>query len=121
MDNKKQITAHLSMLLACVFWGLMAPLGKDAMTHGITGIDLVTFRVIGGALLFWISSLFVKQEKISRHDLLMLFLAGIFGLVCNQCCYTIGLSITSPVNASIVVTSMPIFTMILAAIILFYL
>lgn len=118
MDNKKQITAHLSMLLACVFWGLMAPLGKDAMTHGITGIDLVTFRVIGGALLFWISSLFVKQEKISRHDLLMLFLAGIFGLVCNQCCYTIGLSITSPVNASIVVTSMPIFTMILAAIIL---
>jgi drug/metabolite transporter (DMT)-like permease len=118
MDNKRQLIAHLSMLLACIFWGLMAPLGKDAMTHGITGIDMVTFRVIGGALLFWFSSLFVKHEKISRHDLLMLFFAGIFGLVCNQCCYTIGLSITSPVNASIVVTSMPIFTMILAAIIL---
>lgn len=118
MDNKKQITAHLSMLFACVFWGLMAPLGKDAMTHGITGLDMVTFRVIGGAILFWLSSLFVKREEVSRKDLSMLFLAGIFGLVCNQCCYTIGLSITSPVNASIVVTSMPIFTMILAAIIL---
>ena len=49
----------------------------------------------------------------------MLFpLAGLFGLVMNQCCYTIGLSITSPVNASIVTTSMPIFAMILAALIL---
>ena len=41
-----------------------------------------------------------------------------FGLVCNQCCYTIGLSITSPINASIVTTSMPIFAMLLAALIL---
>lgn len=44
--------------------------------------------------------------------------AGLFGLCFNQCCYTIGLSMTSPVNASIVTTSMPIFAMILSAIIL---
>jgi drug/metabolite transporter (DMT)-like permease len=44
--------------------------------------------------------------------------AVVFGLITNQCCYTIGLSITSPINASIVTTSMPIFAMILAALIL---
>ena len=44
--------------------------------------------------------------------------AAVFGLVCNQCCFTIGLSITSPVNASIVTTSMPIFAMILSFLIL---
>lgn len=118
MDNKKSVIAHLSMFMACAFWGLMAPVGKDAMTHGVTGIDMVTFRVIGGATLFWITSLFVKREKVSSHDLFLFFFAGLFGLVMNQCCYTIGLSITSPVNASIVVTSMPIFAMILSAIIL---
>ena len=49
----------------------------------------------------------------------MLFpFAGLFGLVLNQCCFTIGLSITSPINASIVTTSMPIFAMVLAALIL---
>ena len=100
------------------FWGLMAPLGKDAMTHGITGIDMVTFRVTGGAILFWLTSLFTPKEHVPRKDLLMLIGAAIFGLVTNQCCYTIGLSITSPINASIVTTSMPIFAMILAAIIL---
>ena len=88
------------------------------MTHGITGIDMVTFRVTGGAILFWLTSLFTPKEHVPRKDLLMLIGAAIFGLVTNQCCYTIGLSITSPINASIVTTSMPIFAMILAAIIL---
>lgn len=88
------------------------------MTHGFSGIDVVTFRVAGGAVLFWLTSLFTKKEHVPRRDLLMLVGAALLGLVFNQCCYTIGLSITSPVNASIETTSMPIFAMILAALIL---
>lgn len=118
MDNKKPLIAHLSMFTASVFWGLMAPLGKDAMSNGITGLDMVTFRVAGAAALFWITSFFIKNEHVPVKDIFMIFLASIFGLICNQCCYTIGLSITSPVNASIVTTSAPIVTMILSAIIL---
>ena len=118
MDNKKPLLAHLSMFLACAFWGLMAPVGKDAMTHGLTGIHMVTFRVAGAAILFWFASFFVKKETPPLKDILLLGLAGLFGLVLNQCCYTIGLSITSPINSSIVTTSMPIFAMILSAIIL---
>lgn len=101
-----------------MFWGLMAPFGKDAMTHGLNGFDMVSFRVAGGALLFWITSFFVPREHVPVKDLLMFAGAAVFGLVTNQCCYTVGLSITSPVNASIVTTSMPIFAMILAALIL---
>lgn len=118
MIKNRPLAAHMSIFLAEAFWGLMAPLGKDAMTHGITGIDMVSFRVAGGALLFWITSLFTKREHVPVKDLLLFIGAGIFGLVTNQCCYTIGLSITSPINASIVTTSMPIFAMILSAIIL---
>ena len=110
--------AHLCLFFACAFWGLMAPLGKDAMTHGFTGLDMVTFRVAGGAVLFWLTSLFLPKEHVPKKDLLMLIGAAVFGLVTNQCCYTIGLSITSPVNASIVTTSMPIFAMLLAFLIL---
>jgi drug/metabolite transporter (DMT)-like permease len=60
----------------------------------------------------------VKKEHVPMKDKLMFIGAAVFGLVTNQCCYTIGLSITSPINASIVTTSMPIFAMILAALIL---
>ena len=118
MTTNRPLIAHLCLFCACAFWGLMAPLGKDAMTHGFTGIDMVTFRVTGGAVLFWLTSLFTPKEHVPKKDLLMLIGAAVFGLVTNQCCYTIGLSITSPVNASIVTTSMPIFAMILAFLIL---
>lgn len=110
--------AHACLFLASAFWGLMAPLGKDAMTHGLNWLDMVAFRVLGGCILFWITSFFVKKERVSRRDLLMFAGAAVFGLVTNQCCFTVGLSITSPINASIVTTSMPIFAMILAFLIL---
>lgn len=106
------------MFMACAFWGLMAPLGKDAMTHGIDGMDMVAFRVAGGALLFWLTSFFVRHEHVPVRDIIGFAGAGFFGIVTNQCLYTLGLSITSPVNASIVTTSMPIFAMILSALIL---
>ena len=50
--QNKPLAAHLSMFAACAIWGLMSPLGKDAMTHGLDGITMVSFRVMGGALLF---------------------------------------------------------------------
>ena len=117
-SSNRALIAHLSMFGACAGWGLMAPVGKDAMTHGFDGITMVTFRVVGACLLFWIASIFAPKEKVPLRDKLMFIGAGIFGLVLNQCCYTIGLSITSPINASIVTTSMPIFAMLIAALIL---
>lgn len=119
MDNKKQpLIAHLCMLCAGNCWGLMAPIGKDAMLNGIDGIDLVSFRVLGGALLFWLTSLFTKKEHVPVKDILLLGCAGLFALVFNQCSYTIGLNLTSPSNSSIMTTSMPIFAMVLSFFIL---
>ncbi len=118
MDNNKALTAHLSMLGACVMWGLMAPIGKTAMMNGIDGINLVSFRIMGGAALFWTASLFAKKEHVPLKDGLLMIAAGLFALVFNQCCFTIGLGMTSPSNASIITTSSPIFALILAAIIL---
>ena len=118
MGNNKPLLAHLCLFGSGAFWGLMAPVGKDAMTHGIEGIDMVSFRVLGGAILFWLTSLFTRREHIPTTDIIKLAGAGLFGLVFNQCCYTIGLSITSPSNSSIMTTSMPIFAMILSFLIL---
>ena len=106
------------MLCAGTCWGLMAPIGKDAMLNGIDGIDLVSFRVLGGALLFWQTSLFTKKEHVPVKDILLLGCAGLFALVFNQCSYTIGLNLTSPSNSSIMTTSMPIFAMVLSFVIL---
>lgn len=51
-NNRTPLLAHLSLAGAAVCWGLMSPLGKDAMQNGIDGITLVSLRVMGGAILF---------------------------------------------------------------------
>ena len=117
-NNRTPLLAHLSLAGAAICWGLMSPLGKDAMQHGIDGITLVSLRVLGGAILFWLTSLFTPRETISRKHIALLCLAAGFGLVGNQCCFTIGLSLTSPVNAGIVTTTMPISALLLSALIL---
>lgn len=117
-NNRTPLLAHLSLAGAAICWGLMSPLGKDAMQHGIDGITLVSLRVLGGAILFWLTSLFTPRETISRKHIALLCLAAVFGLVGNQCCFTIGLSLTSPVNAGIVTTTMPISALLLSALIL---
>lgn len=114
----RPLAAHLSMLGACVSWGLMAPLGNDAMTHGLSSVTMVSLRILGGASLFWLTSFLLPRERVSGKDRLLLAGASVLGLIFNQCCYTIGLGITSPSNASIMTTSMPIFAMILSFLIL---
>ena len=107
------------MLLAMVLFGLMATFSKDVLTHGgITGPQLVAFRICGAAILFWAGSLIVPQQHVERRDMLKIVGASFFGFVMAQGGYIVGLSLTSPINATIELTTMPIFTLILSAFIL---
>ncbi len=105
------------MITANIAWGLMAPLSKMAMSDpAISSWILVSFRVIGAAIAFWIASLFVKNEKVPRRDLFLLAIGSLLGIIMNQGVFILGISYTSPINASIVTTNLPIVVMILAAI-----
>ena len=107
------------MLLAMVLFGLMATFSKDVLTRGgITGPQLVAFRICGAAVLFWVGALFIPQQRVERRDLLRIVGASFFGFVMAQGGYIVGLSLTSPINATIELTTMPIFTLILSSILL---
>ena len=110
----KNLQGHLLALSANVLWGLMAPIGKSALSE-FTPLSVTTFRMVGAAVCFWILSFCCKQEHVNHRDLLKLFFAALFALVFNQGVYIFGLSLTSPIDASIVTTTLPIVTMIIAA------
>lgn len=118
MESNKQLWAHGSLFLAAVIWGMMAPLGKDAMGAGVPALALASLRMIGGAACFWLASAFVPWERVPLPDLLQMLGAALFGIVLNQGAYTFGLSLTSPVDASIIITVMPVITLLLAALFL---
>lgn len=109
-------TGHIALFVANLVFGLNTIVSRSLMPDILSPYTLTFSRLAGGMLLFWIASLFVKSEKVPPKDIFMFFLASIFSLVLNQLPYFVGLSITSPIDASIVVTTLPIITMILAAI-----
>lgn len=103
------------MLGANVCWGLMSPVAKLVFASGVVlPVIMVDFRIAGADVLFWITSLFTPREHVPRKDKLLLFGAGMIGILLNQGCFIIGVSYTSPGEASLVTTTMPMWVMFLA-------
>ncbi|MEA4985070.1 hypothetical protein SDC9_32272 [bioreactor metagenome] len=116
--EQKKLTGHLALLLANIFFGVNNPVARMLMPEVLHPTVLTFFRFSGAMVLFWLASLFFKREHVPAKDVLLLFFASVFGLTLNQLPFFVGLSMTSSIDASIVVTMLPIVTMILSAIIL---
>lgn len=115
----KNARGHLAMIVVNIIFGLNMVVSKMAMSNGsIDSLALMTYRMTGAAILFWVISIFIKREKVARKDLLLMFFASLFGIILNQGFFLAGLSLTSPVNASIIASMVPILTMVLAALFL---
>lgn len=114
--SERKLTGHLAMIGANTMWGLMAPIAKIVLAAGVISPLLLTnFRILGAALLFWVASAFTPRQRVPWPDLLRLVSAGMLGIVCNQGCYVFGVGFTSPGEASIITTTMPLWVMLLAA------
>jgi drug/metabolite transporter (DMT)-like permease len=117
MSNIKKYPGHIALLCVNVFFGLNMAISKDLLNETITPVGLNALRFGAGAFAFWLISFF-KWEHVSRKDLFILLLGSVFGLMGNQIFFIQGLSRTSPVDASIISTTVPIITMVLSAFIL---
>ena len=107
------------MFGANAMWGLMSPISKFIMLGGaVTPLVVTDLRIGGAMVLFWITSFFQKPEHVNHKDLASLFVASLLGIVFNQGCFIFGVSLSSPGDASIITTSMPLWAMVLAALIL---
>lgn len=122
MDQGK-LKGHAALWAANLIWGLNAPICKSVLRSadnpsGISPFALSAHRMIGAALLFWALSLFLPRERVPLRDVVRLFFASLFGIQLNQMLFLWGLSLTSPIDSSIIATVVPILTMVLAVLFL---
>ncbi len=116
MQTQKAYIGHLAMFGANLLWGVMTPLSKAVLQNGmVSPFSLTTLRMVGAAAAFWILSIFTRREHVPPHDLAMLFFAAMLGVTINQACFIAGVGLSSPIDASVITTTTPILTMILAA------
>lgn len=107
------------LLGAAVLWGCNAPMIKDLQGLGVPALVVADMRAVGAAVAFWVMSLFVGGgERVSVSMLGRLCVVGILCIVLNQVLFTVGVNYTSPIDATVISTMLPIVTMIFAAIIL---
>lgn len=111
---------HLLLFVAAAFFGGNAPMVKDLANYGVSAVAVADFRSVGAAVAFWLASFVVKPERepVTLPVIGKLFVASMLSIVLNQVLFTVGISYTSPVNATIVATMLPIIAMIFSALII---
>lgn len=115
--SKRQL-AFLAAFGASFIYGVNHSLAKGVMPVYIGAFGFIMLRVSGAALLFWITSLFLPQEKIDRKDWGRIFLCAVFGMTLNMLMFFKGLQLSTPINSGVVITLAPVILLVLSAIFL---
>ena len=114
----KRFLALLAAIGATTIYGLNHTIMKVVMPTYIGPYGLVLLRVMTASLLFFLCSFFFPKEKIEKQDYLRIFVATAFGMCLNMIFFIKGLSLSTPINSSVIITMMPIIVMLLSAIFL---
>lgn len=120
MENKGKtvLLGNLCMLAAAFFWGLNISFTKALIPQWMTAEGITVVRLIGGAILFWIVSLFIKNTHVQRRDWLRFFLAGFVGLFGFIYLFVMSLKYGNPIDISIIMTLPPMFVILIGVLFL---
>lgn len=114
-----RISAHLALFAVALFYAGNYIIAKTVMNGNfLEPLGFVLLRVSSATLLFWITSLFVRGKRIERGDWPIFILCGLTGVAANQSLFFSGLELTTPVHASLIMTTNPILVLVFAYFIL---
>ena len=112
----KIIFSHLALFSANSIYAINYIFAKDVMPYYLGPYGFILLRVLGACLVFSLIHYFLVKEKIQKKDLGYLVMCALFGVVINMLCFFKGLSITSPINASLIMITTPLIVYIISCI-----
>ncbi len=113
MPSKLKI--HAALLTVGLIYGANYSIAKVVMPAYVGPFGVIFIRVIIGALLYWFIGYLQGGEKIKyKRDYLRLLGLAVFGVAVNQLMFFKGLSLTTPISASVIMTSSPITVLVVS-------
>jgi drug/metabolite transporter (DMT)-like permease len=114
---KDTTKAHLALLGANLIYGAGFSVAKTIMPRLIEPQGFIVIRVGITGILFWLTYFFGKEFRatIDKKDWSRLIACGILGIATNQLFFFMGLSLTSPIHASLIMLSTPVLVTLIAA------
>lgn len=110
--------ALLGALMVSIIYGVTFTIAKDVMPEFVKPFGFIVLRVGGSAILFWLVALFIKAEKIAWQDFPRIIASAFFGVAFNMLTFFEGLSLTSPIMASVIMVTTPMIVLVLSALVM---
>ncbi|HEX5702212.1 MAG TPA: DMT family transporter [Pyrinomonadaceae bacterium] len=114
--NKPSSSAspHIALIAVQVMFATWPVFGKIVL-RTIPSLGLVGIRVLGAAVALTAIGLATRRlERIAKSDWLLLVVSSLLGVVLNQWLFVKGLSLTTAVNATLLGTTIPVFTLLVS-------
>jgi drug/metabolite transporter (DMT)-like permease len=115
-NRRDTLAPHLALIAVQIFFGTWPIFGKIVL-RSMSSTSLVTCRLTGAALAFALLQRKMRPLwEMPRRDLAWLVLCSFLGVVGNQFLYVNGLSLTTAINASLLATAIPVFTLVVSVV-----
>ncbi len=114
----KRTLAIFAAIAATTIYGVNHTIAKEVMPTYVQPFGFIIVRVLGAALLFWLISFFGPKEKIDKKDYLRMGLCAVLGMGFNMLVFFKGLSLSTPINSAVLITTTPIIVLLLSAIVI---
>lgn len=107
----------MALLVVALVYGGNYLVAKGLMPDLVGPSGFIVLRVTGALVLFSLLLPF-NRERVAREDIPRLAFCGVTGVGINMLLFFNGLNVTSPVNASLIMTVNPILVLIASAVVL---
>lgn len=109
---KTRTLALIAVTIATIIYGVNYTIAKDVMPIYVKPYAFILLRVGGATLVFWFLGLFLKAKKIEKQDYKKIAFAAFFGIALNMLSFFKGLSLTTPISASVMMVTSPIMVLV---------
>ncbi len=113
---KKEFVAHLCLIVESALYAGSYIVASDASDF-ISPFQLTLLRAIFATIIFGTAQLILVREKVETKDLLLLAACSLFGITVSNVLFFTGLNMTTPVNASLLTLTSPLFLILFAIVI----
>ena len=108
------IAPHVALLVVQLMFGTWPILGKVAM-RSMSSSSLVCFRIFGAALIFSLLQRKLGElPQLPRRVLAWLVVSSLLGVALNQFIFVKGLSLTTAINSTLLITTIPVFALVVS-------
>ncbi len=112
----QKVKVHIALWIVTLIYAATFSIAKQVMPLYIKPFGFILLRVsVASILILVFHKIFVRERIKDKADLLKMVVCAVFGVAANMLLFFKGLSITTPINGSVLMMCTPIFVIIISA------